>query len=188
MMVCGMPKRLLFLFLLAGAPVQVLALDTGTTVVTTVLRQTPEYTAAVLGTLPRGTPLQILKRDGSWFQVRPAGKDASGGWVRMFDIRLQAARKSSRGGGLSRLFSFFRRDRGAPRKGVTSTIGIRGLGASDLQTARPNRRELARMDAYRSSGPRAIGFAVQGRLPERRLDYFQDGSTARTTTPGKGLR
>ena len=188
MMIRSMSKTLLFLFLLAGVPVHVLALDSGTTVVTTVLRQTPEYTASVLRTLPRGTALRILKRDGSWFQVKLAGRDGSNGWVRMFDVRLQAPRKGGRGGGLSRLFSFFRRDGGAPRKGVTSTIGIRGLGASDLKTARPNRRELARMDAYRSSGPRAIGFAVQGHLPERKLEYFQDESTARTATPGRGLR
>ncbi len=173
-----MPRRSLFLvlFLAACLPARLLAMDTGTTVVATVLRQAPAYGARLIETLPRGTDLRILKREGSWFQVRRPGAEAVAGWVRMFDVRLRTAGGSAKAGGLAGLFNFFRRGDGAARKGVTSTIGIRGLGASDLKTARPNLRELARMDAYRSSGPRAIGFAMQGRLPERKLDYIRQGA------------
>jgi len=174
-----MYKILIFLLLLTAFPGHASAQDSGTVAVTTVLRKTPDYTATVVQTLARDTALEVLKRDGSWFQVEVPGKGGAQGWVRMFDVRLQAGHKAGQGGGLGGLFSFFRRDDSNPRTGVTSTIGIRGLGASDLKTARPNRRELAKLDHYRSSEARAIGFSMQGHLPERKIDYFK-------TLPGGG--
>ena len=59
-----------------------------------------------------------------------------------------------------------------PRSGATATIGIRGLTASDLRTAAPNRAALRTMQSFASSPSAAADFAHQAGLQTESVPYL----------------
>ncbi len=139
------------------------------------LRQAPDPAAAVVAYLKAGQAVTITGRDGSWLQARTVGEPAQKGWIRMFDVRLTGNGGAGRSAGtFSRLLDLFRGDehKGAPGR-VTSTIGIRGLTAEELRTARADLRALRQMERFASDPRRALHFADEAQLRARRLGYLE---------------
>ena len=138
--------------------------ESGTTLKSTEIMASPFRDAKTIGTLNKGDPVNILKRQGGWYQVT-SGK--TNGWVRMLNIQRGEARKGSEVTGLAALAS----GRAGTGK-VVATTGVRGLNEEDLKTAQFNEAEINNMEAQTVSKTEARAFAAQAQLKSRRVDYL----------------
>lgn len=135
------------------------------------LRSGPgDTTAAVLALPVQSAITRLPARQGPWMQVRT---DAGAtGWVHMFDVTTAAAQAtagSTAAGALRGLTSFLNRSSGrsnAPTA-ATATVGIRGLGAEDINNAQPNVQALTLVDAQRLDANTARRFAELAALQAR---------------------
>lgn len=129
------------------------------------LKAEPFRDAKTLRPLAKGDKVDILKKEGGWFQVK-AGK--SGGWVRMLSVRKGATAKAgSDASGLLNLAS------GRTGTGtVVATTGIRGLNEEELKSAQFNGKELQLAESYSVKKTDAQKFAKQGKLVARPFDYL----------------
>ncbi|MBV8062811.1 MAG: SH3 domain-containing protein [Nevskia sp.] len=127
------------------------AADPGYTAEDTDLRDGPYADAKTLQSLPAASAVEILGRQGGWYQVK-AGE--AQGWVRMSTLRLRApgARAGVLEGG-----------RGAATQTVATT-GVRGFGAGDLQKAVPDMGQVDKLDANPVAVADARSFAAAGNL------------------------
>ena len=172
---------LLFLSLLAQT---LPASDLGMVTKKTPLRATPSIGAESLGDLKFGTKLSVIRRNGLWFEVEVIDT-AKAGWVRFSRVRVTdspstAQQASSSGNVLASLSRsatglFGYGNRNAQSQGAVATVGIRGLSASDLETAKPDREQLKRLDSFRSNPEAARFFARVGTLNAQSIDYLEDG-------------
>lgn len=125
----------------------------------------PFRDATTVGPLAPGDQVEILKKQGGWFQV----KSATGtGWVRMLSIRRGAARKD--GGDPAGLLGLASGRAGTGR--VVATTGIRGLSEEELKGAAYNEAELKKAESYVTTRSAAQQFAVTGKLVPRKVDYL----------------
>ena len=141
------------------------AAESGTTLKADDLKAEPFRDAKTVAKLATGDKVDILKKDGGWYQVKSAkGK----GWVRMLSIRKGDARKSS--GGASGVLALASGRAGTGK--VVATTGIRGLNEEELKAAKFNEAELKLAESYASSKPEAAKFAASGKLAARPFDYL----------------
>ena len=141
------------------------AAKSGTALKADDLKAEPFRDAKTVAKLATGDKVDILKKDGGWYQVKSAkGK----GWVRMLSIRKGDARKGSSGAsGVLALAS----GRAGTGK-VVATTGIRGLNEEELKAAKFDEAELKRAESYASNKPEAAKFAASGKLAARPFDYL----------------
>jgi uncharacterized protein YgiM (DUF1202 family) len=137
------------------------------------LRETSGETGRVLMAVPAQTVLTRLgERQGPWVRVRMA--DGATGWLHMFDITTASSGASANSGtgALRSLSSFFNKGSAqAPGGNVaTSTVGIRGLGAEELNNATPNLAAVAQADAARLDAAQARQFAAMASLSSRPVE------------------
>ena len=141
------------------------AAESGTLLKADELKTEPFRDAKTLKTLAKGDKVDILKKDGGWFQVK-AGK--SRGWLRMLSVRKgSAARAGSDTAGLLGLAS----GRSGTGK-VVATTGIRGLNEEELRAAKFNEQEVQLAESYAVRKSDAQKFAAQGKLAARPFDYL----------------
>lgn len=126
------------------------------------LRDGPYADAKTVQPLPAATAVEILGRQGGWYQVQ-AGQQQ--GWVRMSTLRLRApgARAGVLDGG-----------RGAATQTVATT-GVRGFGAGELQKASPRIDEVDKLDSGAVAPADARSFAAAGNS-QARADLGKGGS------------
>ncbi len=154
------------------------------------LRAQPRYRAPTIQTVPADSQVDVGRRRGSWRWVTLIA-NGERGWVLDYKVRKSrprrvaapataSQRKNSDGGffsfkGLSRgatgLFGF--RQSQTANTG-TSTIGVRGLSAVDLQNARPNPAQVSRLNRFTGSYSDVEFFARQGGLNARHIAYVDD--------------
>ncbi len=167
-----MSKRLLLTALLIIISPTLSAQQSGVTLRKTTLFATPHSDAKKITTLKAKTPLQILKRQGGWYQVWNGGKYS--GWLRMSHLRLQT--KSSgerRDSGVAQTMNFLSSGRSGA-SGVTVATGIRGLDSADVSKAKPNHEAVKQLDSYKVSAASAEKFAASAELQEQQLRYFKE--------------
>ncbi len=140
------------------------AAESGTLLKADELKAEPFRDAKTLRSLAKGDKVDILKKEGGWFQVK-AGK--SGGWVRMLSVRKGDARKGPAASGVLAL-SAGRAGTGS----VVATTGIRGLNEEELKSAQFNEKELQLAESYSVKKTDAQKFAKQGKLVARPFDYL----------------
>lgn len=152
-----MLKRMLLLcFAMSGVA---FAADPGTLTKADTLRAKPFTDAAVVSNLATGAKVDIITRSGAWYQVKSGTKT---GWVRMLSVRRGAATASSNIAGLASVAS------GRTGTGkVTTTTGVRGLDAQELDTAKFDEAQIKSSEAYRVSTKDADAFAKAGKLTLR---------------------
>ena len=141
------------------------AAESGTAIKGDDLKAEPFRDAKTMAMLATGDKVDILKKDGGWYQVSSTkGK----GWVRMLSIRKGDARKGgSNASGVLALAS----GRAGTGK-VVATTGIRGLNEEELKAAKFNEEEVKRAESYASSKSEAAKFAASGQLTARPFDYL----------------
>lgn len=131
------------------------------------LKQTPATDARSVASLAADTPIDTVKREGAWVQVRTA---RATGWVKLFDIRMAASgdtapRKSAGGGSIAETLNL-----AAGNRATTATTGVRGLDEDMLRRASPNAQEVNTLAGYATSKGDAQAFARAGRLEPRAID------------------
>jgi hypothetical protein len=140
------------------------------------LKAEPYRDAKTVGSLAPGEPVEILKKQAGWFQVKSA---KGGGWVRMLSIRRGEARRGDGDGvGLLGLAS------GRAGTGrVVATTGIRGLSEDALKEAKYSEAEVQRVESYATSRAEAQRFASSGRLVARKMTYLSAPESAQGERP-----
>lgn len=145
------------------------AAETGSTIKPDSLMDAPFADAKTIAALPARTRVEIVKRDGGWYQVNsPQGA----GWIRLLSVRRGEAK--STGGDLSGLAALSSGRAGTGK--IVSTTGIRGLNEEQLKAARYDEQQLKLADSYVSSRGQAQKFAADARLTARGVDYLQGAS------------
>lgn len=143
--------------------------ESGAAVKAEELKAEPFRDAKTVGKLTTGDKVEILKKDGGWFQVK-SGRGS--GWVRMLSIRRGEARKASAGSEVAGLAGLASGRTGTGR--VVATTGIRGLNEEELKAAKYNEAELKLAESSLTSRAEAKKFAARGKLSARKLDYLPD--------------
>ncbi len=141
------------------------AAESGTAIKGDELKAEPFRDAKTVATLKTGDKVDILKKDGGWYQVKSAkGK----GWVRMLSIRKGDARKG--GGDASGVLALASGRAGTGK--VVATTGVRGLNEEELKAAKFDEAELKRAESYATGKAEAAKFAAAGKLAARPFDYL----------------
>lgn len=135
------------------------AVDTGTLTRAETLRIKPFADAKAVVQAKAGAKVDIVTRNGGWYQVKSAGKT---GWVRMLSVRRSAAAPGSSIAGLAGVAS------GRTGTGtVTTTTGVRGLDTEELKAATFDEAQVARAESYRVSRKDAEAYAKLAKLTTR---------------------
>lgn len=144
-----------------------LAEDSGKLAEDTTLYQGPGYQA--LDDLREGTLLSVGERRGGWYQVTLT--DGREGYVRLATVRFteQEESESVFGG----LWSWLNSS-SSPQYSGTTTAGIRGLSAEDIQQAEPNEAAVDRLDAWAVDEAEARRFASAVALSSQSVDELDD--------------
>ena len=146
-----------------------LGAETGKLVVAEPLKAEPFRDAKNLAQRASGDGLQILKRQGGWYQVK-SGK--GNGWVRMLSVRRADVKKASAASEASGLLALASGRAGTGA--VVATTGIRGLDEEQLKSAAFSESALAESDGHVKSAAEAAAFAARGKLVARKLDYLPE--------------
>ena len=149
-----------------------LAAETGTALKADKLKAEPFRDAKTVGSLTAGEKVTILKKQGGWFRVASAKRR---GWVHMLSIRRGEARKGS--GDLAGILGLASGRAGTGS--VVATTGIRGLSEEDLKAAKYDEAELKKMESFATTEAEARGFAAEGKLVIRKVEYLSAPSATK---------
>ena len=151
--------------LLAHAPAT--AADSGQMRTAGQLQAEPYRDAKTILMLAAGDRVDILKRQGGWYQVRSS---KGRGWVRMLNVRRGETSKASAETEISGLLSL---DSGRAGTGnMVASTGIRGLSEEQLKAAKYSASELKRSDSFVQSVADAREFALRDKLVSRKIEYL----------------
>jgi hypothetical protein len=155
---------LLFTLFIAGAAQ---AAESGTTVKTDSVRSAPFSDAKIITTLPAATRVEILKKDGGWYQIKSA---QGSGWIRMLSLRRGDVKAAA--GPMSGLAGLASGRAGTGK--IVATTGIRGLNEEELKAAHYDEKQIALLESSTSSRAEAQKFAAKARLKARQIDYLAE--------------
>ena len=158
-------RYLIALVLFACLAAPVFAEQPAYTVRSTEIKQQPFSDAATVATLNEKASVSILSRQGGWVRI---SSERGNGWVRMLSLRSSGPAAKQGDTGLQSLFNVAR----SGSSGVTVATGVRGLSEEDLRNARPNPRELEKLQRYEANKSQAESFARGAKLKTRQMDYL----------------
>ena len=156
--------------LLSGA---VHAAQNGVLIRSEILHAQPASSSANVGSVAKGSSVNVLAKKSGWIQVRTGTKQ---GWVRILSVRTSAAfasRAASDIAGVAQMAT------GKRQPGqIVATAGVRGLSEEDLKAAHFNEQGLNELAGYKLSASAAQSFAHQGKLVRRSIPYLPDPNAA----------
>ena len=139
------------------------------------LREGPtESSRSIMALALQTTVVRLGEKQGAWIKV--STPDKTQGWIHMFDVTSPATGGGSAGNAgtsaLRGITNFFNRGTAqAPGSTVaTSTLGIRGLGAENLNNAQPNVAAVAQAETLRANATQARQFAATAALVVRTVE------------------
>ncbi|HEX5337868.1 MAG TPA: SH3 domain-containing protein [Gallionella sp.] len=135
------------------------------TVRSTEIKQKPFSDAATVATLNEKSSVNILSRQGGWVRI---SSESGSGWVRMLNLRSSNTATKQGDSGLQSLLNIGR----SGSSGVTVATGVRGLSEEELKNAKPNPREVEKLQRYEVNKPQAENFARSAKLKTRQMDYL----------------
>lgn len=168
----------------------------GEVVSDSLLRIAPSGASASKQRLAKGAPLEVIRRQGAWLEVRVKGSGAEG-WVKQVGVRVvedtaAAPKKKKSGGFFANLARGVTRLLGGasdePQHQGTVTVGIRGLAPEDLATTIPDAGELEKMESFRADRDQAYRFAVEEQLTAQTIDYLPGADANIGGATGSGRR
>lgn len=164
--------RYLILTLLLACSAAIAATEYGETIRTIELKSGPDADASSVATLAEKTKVEILKREGAWYQVKaPAGS----GWLRMLAVRGEAGAEQAGEAGAKKSgdkgFSSLR-NIVTGSSGSAVATGVRGLSEEDLKNAHPDPMELEKLKGLAAKPAEARKFADQAKLKSQTVPYF----------------
>jgi hypothetical protein len=140
------------------------------------VHQAAQPTSPTVTTLNKGSPVEVEKQDGLWFNVKT--QPSTLGYVKINEIRLVQA-----SGGKDDGYSMFG---GRPKPGETA--GVRGISDTDLRNATDDEAAVARMETFRVDEARATAYANNAHLQKTDVAYKKEpglgeGHRATSGTP-----
>jgi len=126
------------------------------------VHQAAQPTSPTVATLKKGSPVDVQKQEGLWFNVK-AQPDAVG-YVKINEVRLAKAAGGSNDG-----FSMFG---GHPKPGETA--GVRGLDVEGLRSAGYDGAAVARMEKLRVDDGAANSYASRMHLQKTQVAYQKE--------------
>ena len=138
--------------------------EPATVIRATELKQEPASDSATVAPLAESTAVDALERKGGWTRVKAGGNE---GWVRMLSLRFGSGTAKPGDSGVSQLFNAAR----TGTSGTQVTTGVRGLDAQMLANAQPNPAELAKLKDFAVERGAAAGFAAEGSLSSKPVEY-----------------
>jgi hypothetical protein len=130
------------------------------------LKARPFLDADTLARLPERAPVEVIKQQGAWLQVKVHNQQ---GFVRLLQVRLNVSERTLAAATPAPVTPVTPRPSGA---GPTVTSGVRGFDEVALKGAQPNPEELKKMQGFAASAERARQFAEQGQVAARQIAYF----------------
>jgi uncharacterized protein YgiM (DUF1202 family) len=141
------------------------AAETATALKATEIKAGPYRDAKTIGSLAKGDKVEILARQGGWYQVKSSKGQ---GWTRMLNIRRGEARTRRLDTGELVGLASGRAGTGQ----VVATTGIRGLNEEELKKAKYNESEIEKVESFATTSDKARKFAAAGKLKAQKLDYL----------------
>ncbi|PKM23115.1 MAG: hypothetical protein CVV10_00920 [Gammaproteobacteria bacterium HGW-Gammaproteobacteria-14] len=138
----------------------------------TLIANTPLYdrpNGEVKGSLLANTLVEVGERQGGWYAVSASG--GRQGWVRIGSVRLAGEAESE--SMLSGFLSWLNQPRSSAT-GNSTTAGIRGLDAGDINAAAANYDAVERMERWRVTPAAARRHAEMLPLRERSVPPLAD--------------
>lgn len=135
----------------------------------TPLLSQPAPDAAVVTELPKAAEIQVLTRQGGWYQVAPATQPQ--GWVRLFAVQLSKAIFRPDNQPLTDLTGLVL----PGHNQVTSSTGVRGLDKVAIETAKADFNALISLQAFQQRPATAQAFAIEGGLTPEAAILLQEG-------------
>jgi hypothetical protein len=133
------------------------------------LREKPFADAKVVSKLTAGQKVDIVKREGAWYQVKAADQL---GWVNMLSVRKTATAAVASGKSLNQVTT------GRTGTGtVVATSGIRGLNEEDLRQATFQEEPVAYVEKFRAAEGPAQKFARAAGLKPRAVPLLTRRAT-----------
>jgi len=141
-----------------------------------------------IGYITAGTRVELFGRKGGWKKVF-SKKNSITGWVRGYQVRegnyvkpeTTIETEADDRGFLSGLASFSRKASsffggGKEAQGSSSvaTIGVRGLSEEQIKNAKPDLRQLGKMQGFGSSQSRMAGFVSAGHLSATKIKHLKN--------------
>jgi hypothetical protein len=151
------------LILLLLLPLAALA-EPATVIRATELKQEPASDSPTVAPLAESATVEVLERKGGWTRVKAGGAE---GWVRMLALRYSAGTAKAGDSGVKELFNVAR----TGSSGTQVTTGVRGLDAQQIANAQPNPAELAKLKEFAADRGAASGFAAEGNLAAKAVEY-----------------
>ena len=165
----SMPALLVTFLLAVGTT---FAGEAGTALKADDLKAEPFRDAKTVGSLTAGDNVEILKKQGGWFQVKST---KGSGWVRMLSVRRGEARKGS--GDAAGVLGLASGRAGTGS--VVATTGIRGLSEEELKAAKYNETKLRKAESFAATEAEARKFAAEGKLVARKVEYLSAPEAAK---------
>ena len=160
------PPRLIFALLLAWLfTAAAAAREPASALKEAEIRAKPYRDAKQVGSLARGDKVEILRRQGGWYEIKSV---KGSGWVRMLNLRRGAIAKRTIDAGSVLGLASGRSGTGQ----VVATTGIRGLTEEELKKAKFNEAEVEKAESFAVSQEQAQAFAAQGKLAAHKVDYL----------------
>jgi hypothetical protein len=132
------------------------------------MRAEPQSDAVVIGKIPKGGQFELLKRQMAWAQIASGNQQ---GWVLFFFlVNGSPPNQAPPARAMAEALGFASSRQGTGN--ITSSIGIRGLDEEQLKAAKFNEPELRKLETFLVPGPAAAGFAREGALAQRRVEYL----------------
>lgn len=157
---------------LSSMSIASIAAETGQILVNTDLKSEPFADAKTLASLPGNSAVDVLKRQGGWMQVKPAGNGQ--GWVKMIAVKLGGAAAGTKGdSGMTALWNTAMQGRSG-NTGVTVATGVRGLSPEDMKNATPSPDAVKKLDNYAATKSQAESAAKGAKLSKQNIDYLAD--------------
>jgi len=139
------------------------------------LREQPsESSRSIMPLALQTSVVRLGEKQGAWIKV--SAPDNTLGWVHMFDVTAPGSSAAATGNmgasALRGITSFFNRGSAqAPGSNVaTSTLGIRGLGAENLNNAQPNVAAVSQAETFRIDATQARQFGSAASLVTHVID------------------
>jgi len=142
--------------------------EPATVIRATELKQDPASDSPTVAALAENAAVEAIERKGGWTRVKAGSAE---GWVRMLALRYGAGAGAGAAKpgdtGITQLFSVAR----TGTSGTQVTTGVRGLDAQQLANAQPNPAEFAKLQEFASDRSAAAGFASNGALAAKQVEY-----------------
>jgi len=126
------------------------------------VHQAAQPTSPTVATLKKGSPVEVQKQEGLWFNVK--AQPAAVGYVKINEVRLAKAAGGSNDG-----YSMFG---GHPKPGETA--GVRGINEEQLRGATFDAAAVARMETFRVDDAAANAYASRMHLQKTMVAYNKE--------------